>query len=105
MEKMKKILSLAACFSMAIGYSLQLWAGGIDNKTNWSVEYLRILNRNAATDSADAVAYNPAGVMKMDEGLPFPRFYSRVGEAYTMMTVVNWLAILSSPPKYLGPTS
>ena len=66
---MKKILMLVACFSMAIGYSLQVWAGGIGNRTNWSVEYVRTLNRNAATDSADAVAYNPAGVMKMGDGL------------------------------------
>ncbi len=46
-----------------------LFAGGIENKTNWSAEWVRTLNRNAATDSADAVAYNPAGVMKMDNGL------------------------------------
>jgi long-chain fatty acid transport protein len=46
-----------------------LFAGGIENKTNWSAEWVRMLNRNAATDSADAVSYNPAGVMKMKNGL------------------------------------
>ncbi len=46
-----------------------LWAGGADNKTNWSAEYIGILNRNAATDAADIVMYNPAGVMKMQNGL------------------------------------
>lgn len=46
-----------------------LWAGGADNKTNWSAEYIGILNRNAATDAADIVMYNPAGVMKMEDGL------------------------------------
>ena len=45
-----------------------LWASGIDNKTNWSVDYLRSLNRNAATDYADIVAYNPAGKTLMDDG-------------------------------------
>jgi long-chain fatty acid transport protein len=44
-------------------------AGGIENKHNYSAEYIRTLNRNAATDSADAVVYNPAGVMKMEDGL------------------------------------
>jgi long-chain fatty acid transport protein len=44
-------------------------AGGADNKTSWSVEYIRTLNRNAATDSADIVMYNPAGVMKMADGI------------------------------------
>jgi long-chain fatty acid transport protein len=46
-----------------------LLAGGIDNKTNYSADYVRTLNRNAATDSADAVLYNPAGVMKMEDGM------------------------------------
>ena len=46
-----------------------LLAGGIDNKTNYSADYVRTLNRNAATDSADAVVYNPAGVMKMEDGM------------------------------------
>jgi long-chain fatty acid transport protein len=46
-----------------------LLAGGIDNKTNYSADYIRSLNRNAATDSADAVVYNPAGVMKMENGM------------------------------------
>ena len=46
-----------------------LLAGGIDNKTNYSADYIRTLNRNAATDSADAVVYNPAGVMKMEDGM------------------------------------
>jgi len=49
--------------------TLPLLAGGIDNKTNYSADYARTLNRNAATDSADAVVYNPAGVMKMEDGM------------------------------------
>jgi long-chain fatty acid transport protein len=43
-------------------------AGGIVNKQNFSAEYLRTFSRNAATDAADAVAFNPAGVMKMENG-------------------------------------
>ena len=54
-----------------------LWAGGADNKTNWSAEYIGILNRNAATDAADIAMYNPAGVMKMDEG-----FYGNLSAHY-----------------------
>jgi long-chain fatty acid transport protein len=46
-----------------------LWAGGIINKSNLSADYFRSLTRNAATDAADIVVYNPAGVMKMDNGL------------------------------------
>jgi long-chain fatty acid transport protein len=44
-------------------------ASGIDNNSSLSAEYARTLNRNAATDSADVVAYNPAGVMRIRDGL------------------------------------
>jgi long-chain fatty acid transport protein len=44
-------------------------AGGIDNRSNYSGEYVRTFTRNAATDSLDAIAYNPAGVMKMENGI------------------------------------
>jgi len=58
------------CVAGLIAFSASsLFAGGADNKTNWRVEYSRTLNRNAATDSADIVMYNPAGVMKMEDGL------------------------------------
>ena len=43
-----------------------VYAGGIDTKSNLSADYVRTLNRNAATDAADAVVYNPAGVMKLE---------------------------------------
>ncbi len=59
------VFVLCAVFCM----SSPLLAGGIDNKTNYSADYIRSLNRNAATDSADAVIYNPAGVMKMEDGM------------------------------------
>ena len=46
-----------------------LYAGGIINKQNLSADYIRTLNRNAATDMADAAAYNPAGTAMMEDGL------------------------------------
>lgn len=45
-----------------------LLAGGIINKQNVSTDYLRTLNRQAATDYADISVYNPAGIMKMKTG-------------------------------------
>ena len=44
-------------------------AGGIINKQNQSADYCRTLNRNAATDFADAAVFNPAGIMQMGDGL------------------------------------
>jgi long-chain fatty acid transport protein len=66
---MKKLFVFLCVASLIAASASPLFAGGADNKTNWSAEYIRTLNRNAATDSADIVMYNPAGVMKMENGL------------------------------------
>ena len=66
---MKKIIVFLFVAYSVFCVSSPLLAGGIDNKTNYSADYIRTLNRNAATDSADAVIYNPAGVMKMEDGM------------------------------------
>ncbi len=58
---------LGACFLVMVLAS-SAFAGGVVNKTNWSAEYIRTMNRNAATDYADIVFYNPAGTVHMDEG-------------------------------------
>jgi long-chain fatty acid transport protein len=65
---MKKLFVFLCVVGLIAATASPLFAGGIDNKHNWSAEWVRSLNRNAATDSADAVSYNPAGVMKMDDG-------------------------------------
>jgi long-chain fatty acid transport protein len=54
--------------ALACALATTVQAGGVDNKTNWSAEYIRTLNRNAATDYADIAAYNPAGTVKLEEG-------------------------------------
>jgi len=66
---MKKLLVALCVAGLMVSSASPLFAGGLENKHNWSAEYIRTLNRNAATDSADAVVYNPAGVMKMEDGL------------------------------------
>ena len=66
---MRKIFIFLCVTGLITLSASSLFAGGADNKTNWSVEYIRTLNRNGATDSADIVMYNPAGVMKMKDGL------------------------------------
>ncbi len=52
-------------------------AGGIINKGNQSADYMRTLNRNAATDYADIAVYNPAGTAQMEDGL-----YSKLDVMY-----------------------
>jgi long-chain fatty acid transport protein len=74
---MKKLLVSLCVAGLIVSSSSLLFAGGAENKTCWSVEYVRTLNRNAATDSADIVMYNPAGIMKMADG-----FYGNVSAQY-----------------------
>jgi long-chain fatty acid transport protein len=66
---MKRLLVFLCVSALVFAVASPLMAGGIDNKHNFSAEYIRTLNRNAATDSADAVVYNPAGVARMEDGL------------------------------------
>jgi long-chain fatty acid transport protein len=66
---MRKRLIVFGIIVLILGMSLPVYSGGIINKQNQSAEYVRSLTRNAATDSADAVAFNPAGVMRMQNGL------------------------------------
>ncbi|MBN2033344.1 MAG: outer membrane protein transport protein [Deltaproteobacteria bacterium] len=66
---MKALIRFMCILCLIFSVTTPLLAGGIDNKHNFSAEYVRTLNRNAATDSADAVVYNPAGVVKMEDGL------------------------------------
>ena len=66
---MKKRIFVAASVALLqlTGVS-SVFAGGVENLHNFSAEYVRTFNRNAATDSADAVVYNPAGTMQMADG-------------------------------------
>jgi len=43
-------------------------AAQMDNLTNLSVEWMRMPARNAATDAADIVVYNPAGLVRLCDG-------------------------------------
>ncbi len=71
---------------LVLGLASSLYSGGIINKQNLSADYIRTLNRNAATDSADAVAYNPAGTAMMKDGL-----YLRADVIYLMKDYENQL--------------
>ena len=65
---MKKVAIFLSVACLVFSGASLLFAGGIDNKQNFSAEYLRTFSRNAATDAADVMVYNPAGVMKLENG-------------------------------------
>ncbi len=66
---MRKGLLVFMVLVVLVGLSSSIYAGGIINKQNLSADYIRTLNRNAATDMADAAAFNPAGTAMMQDGL------------------------------------
>ena len=65
---MRKVVLFLCVFGLLLLVASPLYAGAIVNKSNQSADYFRTLNRNAGTDYADIIVYNPAGTMKMDDG-------------------------------------
>ncbi|HPF52705.1 MAG TPA: hypothetical protein PK335_14080, partial [Draconibacterium sp.] len=63
---MKKI-ALSVAFMMLLQLA---FAGGILTNYNQSAQYTRMLSRNASLD-IDAVFYNPAGLIKLEDGWHF----------------------------------
>jgi long-chain fatty acid transport protein len=62
---MKKLL----CVLLALFLAAGLFAGSLDYLTNQSATWMMITSRNAATDSADIVNFNPAGTVFLAPGL------------------------------------
>ncbi len=66
---MKKRLQIFPAVILGILLYTSFSFAYIDNMTSMSAEWVRTGNRNAATDAADIVAYNPAGVSELAQGL------------------------------------
>ena len=64
---MKKTILFGIFYLMAVPL---IFAGGILTNANQSAQYVRMLSRNASMQ-ADAVYFNPAGVVKMKDGFHF----------------------------------
>jgi len=63
MKKFSLMLTLAIVMAGSA-----VFAGSLDYLSNQSANYIMNVARNAATDAADIVAYNPAGTALMGEG-------------------------------------
>ena len=64
MNKKKVMLSVMASLCLLGSEAM----ANIDNLSNLSAEWMRTGNRNAATDAADIVVYNPAGLTALGDG-------------------------------------
>lgn len=89
---MRKGLVSVMVLVVLVGLSSYSYAGAIINKSNLSADYFRTLNRNAADDMADAAAYNPAGTVRMQDGL-----YIKADALYIWKDYSNQL------PNAIGP--
>ena len=96
---MKKILTCVGGVALSFALISSAYAGAIDNKTNWSAEYIRTLNRNAATDYADIAAYNPAGTVKLHEGLTLNGSIQFLSKEYE--NIISGSSLESDEPSYI----
>ncbi|MDB5106426.1 MAG: rane protein involved in aromatic hydrocarbon degradation [Fibrobacteres bacterium] len=55
--------------ALTLAFAPGIRAGSVDNRNNNSADYIRSVSRNAATDGGDVAIYNPAGTVRLQDGL------------------------------------
>ncbi|MBN2480889.1 MAG: outer membrane protein transport protein [Bacteroidales bacterium] len=93
---MKKLLILIVGF---VCLTPMVFGGGIVTNANQSATYVRMLARDAST-SIDAVYYNPAGLIRLDNGFHFSLNNQTIFQNKDVTDDYQFLA--SSPKKFLG---
>jgi long-subunit fatty acid transport protein len=83
---MRKILTIIS----AIFFTGSLFAGGLVTNTNQSASWVRLPSRNASIET-DAVYYNPAGLMKLDNGFHFSLNNQTVFQTLTVESTYPYL--------------
>ncbi|HBL78323.1 MAG: hypothetical protein A2W90_16300 [Bacteroidetes bacterium GWF2_42_66] len=92
---MKKLVLLPALVVCVVNLAL---AGGILTNTNQSAQFVRMLSRNASTD-LDAVYFNPAGLMVMENGFHFGVHNQTI---FQKKTIVSENPLLMYDNEYIG---
>ncbi|HHS13337.1 MAG TPA: hypothetical protein ENN03_06160, partial [bacterium] len=75
------------------------FAGGILTNTNQSVQFVRMLSRNASTD-IDAVYFNPAGITLLADGFHFAIYSQTITQGRIVTSTLPTL----NQAKYEGDT-
>jgi len=95
----KEMMRRCLLIVLILGMAVPAFGGGIDNKQNFSSAYAGSLSRNAATDGADAAAYNPAGLTQLKNGtylevdiMPFTFDYDHEYNGETQTASTNLIA-------------
>jgi long-chain fatty acid transport protein len=77
---------------------LTIRAGGLLTNTNQSAQFVRMLSRNASTQ-IDAVYYNPAGLIKLNNGWHFALYNQSI---FQEKTVNSGYPLLNNNGEYIG---
>jgi long-subunit fatty acid transport protein len=93
---MRKLFFLLALFML----SNFAFAGGLLTNTNQSAQFIRMMSRNASLD-IDAVYFNPAGLVKLEDGWHFAAYSQTIFQDKT----VECGYPLLNDPSYLGKVS
>ncbi|HSO88392.1 MAG TPA: TonB-dependent receptor [Draconibacterium sp.] len=93
---MRKLTFLLASFML----TNFVFAGGLLTNTNQSAQFIRMMSRNASLD-IDAVYYNPAGLIKLEDGWHFGVYSQTILQDKN----VNCGFPLLNDPNYLGKVS
>jgi long-chain fatty acid transport protein len=93
---MRKLTFLIAFFML----TNFVFAGGLLTNTNQSAQFIRMMSRNASLD-IDAVYYNPAGLIKLEDGWHF----SVSSQTIFQDKNVDCGFPLLNDPKYVGKVS
>ncbi|MBN2585801.1 MAG: outer membrane protein transport protein [Candidatus Fermentibacteraceae bacterium] len=83
-------MRILAVLLLATLFAGLVYGSNIDYLTNRSVNYFRNFARNPATEGADLVTYNPAGLVFMDEGFHISLGNQFLLKDYTIEAVPFW---------------
>jgi long-chain fatty acid transport protein len=82
-----------------------LFAGSVDHNNNFSAGYVRTFNRNAVTDAPDAAVYNPAGTVKLDDGLYVSAHNQSVFKNYSHESSLSSEKYAAKNPTFFLPSA
>jgi long-chain fatty acid transport protein len=99
MKTMKKLLLI---LTGAILLSYLVNAGGIVTNTNQSASWVRTLARDAST-GIDAVYFNPAGLVKLNDGFHFSLNSQTILQSKDVTN--DYVYLIPTPKKFLGDVS
>jgi opacity protein-like surface antigen len=93
---MKRLIMAMAVLAIVTSGTISVQAGGVEQNTNQSAEWVKTLNRNASLD-ADATFFNPAGTAMMEKGLYLYVSYQCILQPITLKSTITDATVFGMP--------